>query len=535
MSSSASRLLFSKFTAWILLGLVGCYVLFPNLLKRSTENRFALGNINLGIDLKGGTYITLGVDIQKAVDNYLDARSKTLSRFMRDNAMQTPVSRVMRDHALHFTFDEARVAEESFNTLRQDTTLSSLFSFTLEHDHVVIRLVNAEEARIRNNSVSQAVEVLQQRLTRNDLLLDAKVQPHGSRQIVVQLPHTDDANYRRLKGIITQRAQLEFKAIKASGSTKEQLLDRYDGDLPQSLMILPGKPESGRVREYYLVDSLADLDGEHITRAGAVRNQNDPRPKVTFRLDAEGDRLFQELTRNNVNKRLGIIIDDVVYSAPVIKTEIIGGNVEVEGNFTWQAAHDLAHVLNSGSFQAPVKFEEERHIGASLGEDSIRRGLLSCLVGLALVFCFSVFFYRVAGFFAMIALAYNLFLILLLLSVFKATLTLPGIAGMVLTIGMAIDASILIFEKIKEEIAAGSAYRQALNDGFRGAMIVIFDSNFTTFGTGIILYYLGGPSIQGFAITLMLGILATLLAGVFFLKSIFEFFIDNTSIKRITF
>ena len=200
-----------------------------------------------------------------------------------------------------------------------------------------------------------------------------------------------------------------------------------------------------------------------------------------------------------------------------------------------KSASDLSLVLRTGSFQAPVSYQEERRIGPSLGQDSITRGLQSCLIGLLLVLIFSLLFYRIAGLFAVIALLYNLFLIVLFLSAFDATLTLPGIAGMALTIGMAIDASILIYEKIREELAEGNPLRKALNDGFNGAMVVILDSNITTFLTGLVLFYFGGPSIQGFATTLMAGIVATIFAGVYFLRSVFEFALDHTPLKRIKF
>ena len=215
-----------------------------------------------------------------------------------------------------------------------------------------------------------------------------------------------------------------------------------------------------------------------------------------------------------------------MYSAPTIQSEI-GSHGNIMGSYTAEEARDLALVLRSGSLMAPLAFEQENRVGASLGQDSIEKGLMACLIGLLLVLLFSIFFYyRALGLFAMCALVYNLFLILLFLSYFESTLTLPGIAGMVLTIGMAIDASILIYEKIREDMGEGVSFRQAVESGFKGASVVILDAQITTFLTGLILFKFGGPAIKGFAVTLMAGIIATVLAGVFFLQSLIVWMLD---------
>jgi preprotein translocase subunit SecD len=223
-----------------------------------------------------------------------------------------------------------------------------------------------------------------------------------------------------------------------------------------------------------------------------------------------------------------------MYSAPSI-SEAIGSTGIIKGRYSAEEARDLALVLRSGSLMAPLKFEQETRVGASLGQDSIDRGLMACLIGLLLVLLFSIFYYRALGLFAMCALVYNLFLILLFLSYFESTLTLPGIAGMVLTIGMAIDASILIYEKIREDLSEGVSFRQAVESGFNGAMVVILDANITTFLSGLILFKFGGPAIKGFAVTLMAGILATILAGIFFLRSLILWVLDMRSGKAFKF
>jgi preprotein translocase subunit SecD len=221
-----------------------------------------------------------------------------------------------------------------------------------------------------------------------------------------------------------------------------------------------------------------------------------------------------------------------MYTAPGIQSAI-GANGRITNIRSAEEAKDLALVLRSGALMAPLKFEHENRVGASLGQDSIEKGIFACVVALLLLLLFSIVYYKLPGFFAILALFYNLFLILLFLSYFESSLTLPGIAGMVLTIGMAVDASILIYERIKEEVAKGTTFRKALNDGFKGAMVVILDSNITTFLTGFVLFKFGGPAIKGFAVTLMVGVVATVLSGIFFLKSVFDFVLDNTPLKNI--
>lgn len=241
------------------------------------------------------------------------------------------------------------------------------------------------------------------------------------------------------------------------------------------------------------------------------------------------------LPAKNMGKMLAIVLDNMVISAPVIQAAIRSEGMITLGSADINYAKELALLLRSGSFVAPVSFEEERQIGPSLGAESIRQGLISCLVGLGLLFLFSVFFYGFPGILAFIALIYNLLLILLGLSWLNATLTLPGIAGMVLTVGMAIDASILIYEQIKEALAHGMPLRKAIQHGFSDAMVVILDANITTFIVGVVLFYFGTGPIKGFAVTMMLGIISTLITGLFFLRSLFSFILNTFNIQKLKF
>jgi len=529
-ASSIGKIFVSKLFFWILFAAAGTYFLLPNLLKKETDNRFALSRVKLGIDLRGGTYITLGVEIEKALENRLGNESRSLDNIFKKKLPTRPLKKEIKNSTIFITFEDEETAKICYNLMRAE-----VLSLRSSRDERVVTatLTPAEDTKIRTESVDQALQVISNRLM--GLGVEGiVVQKHGNRQIVVQIPGVDDP--KRVRDLITRRAHLEFKIIQQVSHNKDDILEKFDFDLPSDKKILPGENAQGYDDDeasgtFYLTEAYPDLTGDHIIDARVTYGEYG-QPVVSFKLDSQGGKTFRELTGNNINRQLGIIIDDVVFSAPSI-SEAIGSEGRITGRYTFETAKDLSIVLKAGAFQAPVTYQEERRIGPSLGQDSINRGLLSCLVGLGLVMIFSFFYYKLAGLFAMFALIYNLFLILLFLSYFGATLTLPGIAGMVLTIGMAIDASILIYEKIKEELAEGSTFKKAVDDGFRGAMAVIFDSNLTTFLTGLVLFYFGGPSIRGFAVTLMVGIVATILAGVFFLRALFSFVLTHTPLKKI--
>jgi preprotein translocase subunit SecD len=530
-SGSKKRCLLSPVLFWILIAIGGLYYIFPNVLDRTTTQRFKMSRLKLGIDLKGGTYITLGVDVDQAVENRLASQSKFIETLVKRKKIEIfPTKKEIKKGILTLVFADEEAAKVYYNLIRDEIPT---FKTSLNNNNLVVKLASSEVNIIQNDSVEQAEQIISDRL--NGLGVEnIIVQRHGAKQIVVQIPGIDDP--RRVKELITRRAHLEFKLVEKSSSSKDELLDIYDGELPPDKMIVPElntknieDEESGTT--WFLVSAFPDLTGDHIADA-RVTYGDYGQPVVSFKLDRSGAKVFKELTGSNINRQIAIIIDGKVQSAPVISTAI-GAEGIIKGNFTFKTAKDLAIVLKAGAFQAPVVYQEERRIGPSMGQDSIRGGLLSCLVGIGLVFIFSLFYYKLGGLFAMFALFYNLFLILLFLSYFGATLTLPGIAGMVLTIGMAIDASILIYERVKEELAEGVSFRKAINQGFSGAMVVILDSNITTFLTGLVLFYFGGPNIRGFAITLMVGIVATVLAGVYFLKSIFNFILDCTPFKKV--
>jgi preprotein translocase subunit SecD len=544
MSLKSSRYVTYKFLIWCVFFAAGLYYVFPNLFKITTTERFNASRLKLGIDLKGGTYITLGVDLEKAIEARIGSEVRIIETILKNKNMRAPESQSAQAGVMSLSFADDYSAQEALNVIKKE--VPSL-SAKLNGKQVTCSLISSEEKRVRNDSVDQVENVIANRL--GGLGVEGViVQRHGLDKIVVQIPGVDDP--ARVRELITKRANLEFKIVQQAShdragsssreavSGKQLILDAFDGDLPYDKIIIPGE----NVKEYeddethgswYLVSRYADLTGDHIVDARVTYGEYG-QPEVSFKLDASGGKIFKDLTSENIGKQLGIIIDNVMFSAPTLQSAI-SREGRITGRYTFETARDLAIVLRAGAFQAPVTYQEERRIGPSLGQDSINKGLLSCIVGLLLVFMFSVFYYRFGGLLAFLALIYNLFLILLFLSYFDATLTLPGIAGMVLTIGMAIDASILIYEKIREELNDNQPYKTAMTKGFSGAMAVIIDSNITTFLTGLVLFWYGGPSIRGFAITLMVGIVATILAGVYFLRSLFEFLFDRFGIKPIKF
>lgn len=500
-----------------------------NYLKKSFA-AMKLRYINKGIDLAGGTYLVLSVELEKAIENRLGSEFRSLDELFRAKQLKSaPKTKELKGMAIELTFDDEEIAKSCQNIL-QDARNKTL-KVTRSGGIVRATLSSDLDRDMRTGAVDQAVNVLTNRLSGSGVE-GIVVQRHGDRQVVVQLPGMDDPD--RIKAVVTKTAHLEFKIVEASAATRQSLMDRFDGDVPADKMIIPSvhNQDGQDAGEFYLVSAFPDITGEHIIDARVTFDEYN-KIVVSFKLDAAGAVEFADLTANNVQRRLGIVIDNAMYSAPTINTPIPGGEGVIQGKYTQKEALDLAIVLRSGSLVAPLKFEQESRVGASLGQDAISKGLLSCAVAMLLLLCFALFYYKVAGLLAIIALMYNMFLTLLALSYFNATLTLPGIAGMVLTIGMAIDASILIYEHIKEELAAGQSYAAAVSHGFAGAMTVILDSNITTFLVGIVLFYFGGPAIKGFAVTLMAGIIATLLSGVWFLRSLFTFALNVLKVRSI--
>jgi preprotein translocase subunit SecD len=490
MNLSMRKIFVSDLTFWLVIAVISMYIMWP---LRQT--------LRFGIDLVGGTYLTLEVQTDKAVEAELVEYMYTVDGKLRRANCKPPTSKYIEKNTivLHFnSLNDVQIAATELkrsmaevNQQAQGTTLS-------------LSLPDKVIAQIKDDAVQRNIEVLRTRMR------DIPIAAQGEKNIVIELP--DTANPQEAKARIGKAAQLELRLVEKFAPKKEDLLYEFDGELPPDKEILPGQDG------YYLVERYADVTGRMLKDARAQYGERMGfEHVVSFKLNDVGSEKFYQLTSKHYGRSLAIILDGVVISAPRINEPISGGQGQISGGFSAESARELALLLQSGSFVAPVTFEEERQVGPALGQESIRQGLISCLVGLLLLFLFSVFFYSLSGVYAFVTLLYNLILILLGMAWLQMPLTLPGIAGIVLTVGMAIDASVLIFEHIREELGKGMTIMKAVKSGFSGAMMVILDANITTFIVGVVLYHFGSGPIQGFAITMMLGIISTLITGLFFL------------------
>lgn len=515
MDFVARRALLSPLMFWIAAAAVGLFMVMP---LRKT--------IRFGMDLVGGTYITLEVQVDKAVEAELVGEMQAFESRLKQARKKLPKERRIVNGTIQSTFSSIQDAQEAYQVANSSmpdmkhtvngAVLSSQFS-------------DARVIAIKNDAVLRNIQVLKTRLDRFSVA-EIPIARQGDRNIIIELP--DVSNPQQAKEMIGRAALLEFRLVDKEAPTEADLLYEVDGVVPHDKEILVQLDDDGR-EHYYLVQKYATVTGRHVRDAKpAFGGANGVEPIVAFTLTREGGDLFYELTSKNFNRPLAIVLDNQIISVAQIKAAIRDSGT-ITGNFTSERARTLAMLLKSGAFVAPVTFEQERQIGPSLGAESIQKGLYSCIAGLALLFIFSIALYRVAGLFAFLALLFNLILVLIGMALLQATLTLPGIAGMILTVGMAIDASILIFEHIRERLRVGVPFRKAVDEGFSGALRVILDANITTFIVGVVLYHFGTGPIQGFAVTMMLGIVATLIAGLFFLRALFNFSMNVFGVQQI--
>jgi preprotein translocase subunit SecD len=515
MAVSVRRVVFSGLSVWFLVTAIGLYFLV-HLHKY----------INFGIDLVGGTYITLDIDSRKALHNELGDTMQALVARLKKDRRPLPLAQRLDDESAVMSFSKSSEASEVEQYFYNNAPRVRI---ERKDSDIILSLPREAQRAVIADAVQSIIGVLRTRLDKFGVG-EISIAAQGDTSIIVELPNVH--NPQQAKAMIGRTALLEIKLVEDVAVSEEELLKKNNGQLPLGMIVVPGKERFGKT--VYLVPNYTDLTGRLLKDArmdfgGRIGTE----PVVAFTFKDEGADKFYELTSNNIGRRVAIIIDNEVITAPTVQSAI-GESGVITGDFTPQEAQDMAALLKSGAFVAPVTFEEERHIGPSLGQESIHKGLVACAVGLGLLLVFSLLFYKVAGLFAFIVLLYNLLLTLFMLAWLGATLTLPGIAGMILTVGMAIDASILIYERIKEELAIGAPLKRAIDAGFSGAMTVILDANVTHFIVAVVLYRLGAGPVQGFAVTMIVGIIATLLTGLLLLRSIFSFVTDVLEVKRIS-
>ncbi|MDE2038479.1 MAG: protein translocase subunit SecD [Elusimicrobia bacterium] len=392
-----------------------------------------------------------------------------------------------------------------------------------------------------NDAIQRAIEIIRNRVDQFGVA-EPLIAKQGDRWIVVQLPGI--TNSAQAKELIGKTALLQFRMVDSSDAAQKalakisELPDPFVGNrasaaaaklVPKGLELFKGKDGS-----FYLLSADVPLTGAQLETARVDTGGNYGMPEVAFKFKPEAATKFSNLTAANIGKDMAIVLDDVVYSAPVIKGRISGGSGVIEGQFSIDDAKDLAIVLRAGALPAPVRVIEERTIGPTVGEDSIKAGVRATLIAGAFIFIFMAFYYHLAGVVADIALALNLIFLLACMSYFGSTLTLPGIAGIVLTIAMAVDYNVLVFERIREELALGKPVRIALDHGFDRAFTAIFDSNITTLISSVFLFQFGSGPIKGFAVTLVLGLAIAMFTAVWLTRLIFQSYLQNRDITTIS-
>ena len=480
--------------------------------------------INLGLDLRGGIHLVLQVQAEDALRAETEKDLDTLLRQLAEEGVAGANGSRTGDNRFEVTGVPA-ASDATVDTIVED--FLPFWSHRRSGDVLVFDRRVEEVADIREQAVRQALQTIRNRVDAFGVAEPViQRQGLGSNRIVVQLPGVDDPE--RVKDLIKNTAFLEFRFVEFPPSgpapTEDEILRNYGGTLPANLEILPleRKDDSGNasIVGYYALEKRQIITGRDLRTARPGLGQFNE-PVVRFYLSQEGGRLFGEATGANVGRNLAIVLDGKVQSAPEVQSRIDDEGV-IEGQFTQTEVEDLVTVLRSGALPAGIVYLEERTVGPSLGQDSIEQGVRAGLAGAALVVLTMLVVYRLSGINAVIALIFNVIIVFGMLAYFGATLTLPGIAGIILTIGMAVDANVLIFERIKEELYAGRTVKTAVATGFGKAWTSIFDANVTTMIAALFLFQFGTGPIRGFAVTLSVGILASLFTAVFNSRFIFD-------------
>ncbi|MEC9491357.1 protein translocase subunit SecD [Flexistipes sp.] len=479
---------------------------------------FPLSRINLGLDLQGGMHLLLGVETNAAVEAKLDTLTNQLRKELRSKNIKYTYIQQGADNKINIALENAKSVDDVRQVLQQSYPILQEVGLGEEKKIISVGLKPKEVAQIKDYAVEQAAQVIRNRVDELGVS-EPLIQRQGEKNIIVQLPGI--TNPDRAIDLIGKTAQLKFHLVDEDVSQE----DIRQGNIPFGDMVLYQKVQNdaGKVVEKipYVVKKDAMLTGEYLVDAEVRISNQFNQPYVWIKFDSAGSKLFDQITAQNIGERFAIVLDKNVYSAPVIRERIPGGEAQISGDFTMEEATDLAIVLRAGSLPAPVNILENRTVGPSLGKISINKGFKSALIGIILVAVFVLFYYRLSGLVADAALLINFILILGFMNFLGATLTLPGIAGLILIVGMSVDANVLIFERVREELRFGRTPLNALEAGYEKAMSTIMDANITTFIAAIVLFQFGTGPIKGFAVTLSIGILASLFTAIFVTRTVF--------------
>ncbi len=502
--------------------LVGLAFLAPNFLSVSATNALPSWlphkHVRLGLDLRGGSHLLLEVDINAVVRERLNTLVDDTRNALREDQIGYTGLGVSPANVVRLTIRDAAQVDKAVtkikalsHDIRQGALGTSVADIAVTNvgPEISVKLTDVAITDRATQAVAQSIEVVRRRIDETGTQ-EPIIQRQGTDRILVQLPGVDDPD--RVKRLLGKTAKLTFQLL----DNETALSDALAGRLPAGSEVVESENERNGDGSpvKYVLKSRAIITGEMLVDAQATFDSRSGSPVVSMRFDSAGARKFGEATTDNVGKRFAIVLDNKVLSAPVIREPILGGTGQIEGNFTVQTANDLSVLLRAGSLPAPLVVIEERTVGPGLGADSVRAGGYASIIAFVLVVVFMQSAYGLFGLAANAALVVNMVLLLGALSALQATLTLPGIAGIVLTIGMAVDANVLINERIREELAQGKTPFAAVEAGYRRAMATIVDSNVTTFISAAILYFVGTGPVRGFAVTLMIGIATSVFTAV---------------------
>jgi len=522
------------------------------------QKYLAPAGLRLGLDLQGGMHLVLKVNLEKAIENNLDLSVQDLKEALAEKKITVVRSNTGDVHKVVLTLPNTGALDTVKQTIKDDfPDLDS--EIQAEQDafpRITLTLKQEKIDFINNKAVDQSLEILRNRIDQFGVAEPVIVR-QGADEIIIQLPGVKDP--KRALNLIGRTAQLEFKVVDdAAGlnlpqligqaiqagqwkedSSRRQLNIALQGKLPQGTEIYFEKEVDKTTKKEskipILLKSQVLMTGDMVKDAQVRVGGNFNEPYVGLDLTGRGGKIFGQITEKSVGKRLAIVLDDVVRSAPVIREKILGGSAQISGNFTYEEAADLAIVLRVGALPAPVEIVQNMTVGASLGKDSIQKGLMAGLLGTFLVFIFMLFYYRLSGVIANAAVVLNIVMLFAGLAMMGGTLTLPGIAGIILSIGMAVDSNVLIFERMREEFALGKSVKSGVEGGYSMALSTVIDSHVTTLITSLALFLFGTGPIKGFAITLCLGILFNLFTTLFGTKLIYDLMHSYKKLKPLKF
>ncbi|WP_353683790.1 protein translocase subunit SecD [Thermodesulfovibrio sp. 3907-1M] len=494
--------------------------------------------IVLGLDLRGGSHLVFEVDLKRARGITVERIGMHLQSLLEKKGIKATVKTVGEKIFIQPLNDEVKkLIKENYPDL----------SISVQGNNLVCELPETAFKRVETTSVEQAIEVIRNRIDQLGVA-EPTIHRQGENEIVVQLPGVKDP--KKALEIIGKTAQLEFKLLDEEtplwkelpslikAGEEEAFLNQWKNRIPESDEIVFQKiinKETGEVyKRPYIVKKETLLTGDLLAEAHVSIDQRFNEPYVSLRFNDAGAKIFEEITAKYVKQRLAIILDGNLYSAPVIQEKIEGGNAQITGSFTLEEAKDLAIVLRAGALPAPVKLIQNVTVGPTLGKDSIEAGKMAVIVAAVFVSLFIIFYYRLSGVIADLALILNIILLIGALAALNATLTLPGIAGIALAIGMAVDSNVLMFERIREELKLGKTPKAAIESGYKKAFWTIFDSHVTTLITAAVLFHFGSGPIKGFAVTLSLGVAINLFTALIGTKTAFDFIYTGKERKSLS-